>query len=190
VFRRLIEEAEGNNLTCIITFIDFRKAFDRVWHEALWHTMGKFNIGKGITTLIANLYKDAKCTVRVDGQLSEWFTTTVGVRQGCLLSPVLFNLYLERIMEETLDGHQGGIRCGGRRINDLRFADNIDMLEENEENLKEVTRRLDVTSKRYGMEISTEKSKVMVTGKGDIIEGQAMDVIVDGVRLDQVKNFT
>ena len=63
-------------------------------------------------------------------------------------------------MEEALDGHEGGMRCGGRRINYLRFAEDTDLLEENEESLREVMRRLDVTSKRYGMEVSTEKSEL------------------------------
>eukprot|EP00794_Sanderia_malayensis_P013582 gene13580-biopygen10844 len=152
--------------------------------------MGKYNIGEGITALIKSLYDDAKSKVRVDDQLSDWFKTTVGVRQGCLLSPTLFNLFLERIMEETSEGHDGGVRFGGRTVTDLRFADDIDMLEEDEESLKEVTRRLEITSKRYGMEISTEKSKVMVTGKNEMTENQVVNVTVDGVQLGQVKSFT
>eukprot|EP00794_Sanderia_malayensis_P002663 gene2663-biopygen2205 len=179
-----------SSLISSINFIDFRKAFDRVWHDPLWNTMGKYNIGEGITALIKSLYDDAKSKVRIDDQLSDWFKTTVGVRQGCLLLPTLFNLFLKRIMEETLEGHDGGVRCGGRTVTDLRFADDIDMLEEDEESLKEVTRRLEITSKRYGMEISTEKSKVMVTGKNEMTENQVVNVTVDGVQLGQVKSFT
>lgn len=89
-----------------------------------------------------------------------------------------------------MEGHDGGVRCGGRTVTDLRFADDIDMLEEDEESLKEVTRRLEITSKRYGMEISTEKSKVMVTGKNEMTENQVVNVTVDGVQLGQVKSFT
>ena len=188
--RILNEKARDTGGVIFHNFIDFRKAFDRVWHEALWNTMGKYNIGKGITTLIQNLYDGAKSKVRIDDHFSDWFRTSVGVRQGCLLSPTLFNLFLERIMEETLEGHDGGVRCAGRRINDLRFADDIDMMEEDEESLREVTRRLDETSKRFGMEISTEKSKVMIAGKREYTENQVVKVMVDGVELEQVRSFT
>jgi len=171
-------------------FIDFRKAFDRVWHEALWHTMRKFNIGEGITTLVQKLYECAKSKVLVDDSYSEWFATNVGVRQGCLLSPTLFNLFLERIMTDALDEYSGGVSCAGRKIVDLRFADDIDLVEESASGIQEITKRLEKTAKKYGMEISTEKSKVMVVGKPENTYGQVADVMVDGIKLEQVKSFT
>ena len=86
-------------------FIDCKEAFDRVWHKALWHTMKKFNIGKHLTELIKELYEKAVTKVMTgNDQFSEWFKTSVGVRQGCILSPILFNVFLERIMLDTLEG--------------------------------------------------------------------------------------
>ena len=79
--------------------------------------MGKYNIGKR-TTLIQNLYEGVRSKVLTNDKFSDWFRTTVGV-QGCLLSPSLFNLFLERSMEETPGGHCGGVRCARRRITDL-----------------------------------------------------------------------
>ena len=72
---------------------------------------------------------------------------------------------------------------------ELRFADNIDIMEGSEDGLKEVTRRVEDTSKRFGMEISAEKSKVMVVGKMENINGQVVNVTVGGKRFEQVKNF-
>ena len=94
-------------------FIDLKKAFDRVWHEALWATMKKYKIKSSIIRAIENLYDKAQIAVLFDGSTGEWFRTTVGVRQGCLLSPTLFNIFLERIMCEALDDHEGSVSIGG-----------------------------------------------------------------------------
>jgi len=101
---RLLCESQRNHQKNVFhNFIDFKKAFDRVWHEALWHTMAKYNINQGMTRLIQELYENAKTTVMVGNNYSEWFESTVGVRQGCILSPTLFNLFLERIMQDALE---------------------------------------------------------------------------------------
>ena len=78
-------------------FIYFKKAFNRVWHEALWATMRKYNINDSIKRAIENLYDKAQSAVLFNSSTGEWFRTTVGDRQGCLLSPTLFNIFLERI---------------------------------------------------------------------------------------------
>lgn len=172
-------------------FIDFRKAFDRVWQDAMWHTMNKGNIGKEITELVKNLYESARSKVLISDQYSDWFETKVGVRQGCLLSPTLFNLFLERIMTDALENYQGGVKCAGRRVTDLRYADDIDLMAESEEGIQELTKRLEEASRKYGMEISTEKSKVMVVGKRENIDNhQHIKVSVDSKELEQVQSFT
>ena len=79
-------------------FIDFKKAFDRVWHAAVWATMKKYNISTNLIQVIKNLYNKATSAVLFNGSIGHWFRTTVGVRQGCLLSHTLFNIFLEKIM--------------------------------------------------------------------------------------------
>ena len=76
--------------------IDFKKAFDRVWHAALWATMKKYNISANLIRVIRNLYDKATRAVLFNSSIGDWFRTTVGVRQECLLSPILFNIFLER----------------------------------------------------------------------------------------------
>ena len=75
----LNKKAREVRKTFFHNFIDFRKAFDRVWHEALWNTMWKYNIGKGTTSLQQNLYEGARSSVLTNGRFSDWFSTTVGV---------------------------------------------------------------------------------------------------------------
>ena len=103
-------------------FIDFKKAFDRVWHAALWATMRKYNISANLVRTIEQLYDKATSAVQMNGSTGEWFRTTVGVRQGCLLSPTLSNIFLERIMSDALEEHDGKVSIGGRNITNLRFC--------------------------------------------------------------------
>ena len=84
-------------------FIDFKQAFDRVLHSALWATMRLYNINTNLINAIQNLYDKATSAVCFNGSTGGWFRTTVGVRQGCLLSPTLFKRLLERIMADALN---------------------------------------------------------------------------------------
>ena len=135
-------------------FIDFKKAFDRVWHAALWATMRKYNISANLVHTTEQLYDKAISAVQMNGSIREWFRTTVGVRQRCILSPTLFNIFLERIMSGALEEHDGKVSIGGRNITNLRFADDIDALAEEEQELEALVESLDKTCTRYKMEIS------------------------------------
>ena len=90
-------------------FIDFKKAFNKVWHAALWANMKKHNISTNLIRVIKNLYDKATSAVLFNSSIGDWFRTTDGVRQGCLLSPTLFNLFLERIMTDALEDHEGTV---------------------------------------------------------------------------------
>ena len=113
-------------------FTDFKKAFDRVWHEALWAIMRKYNINANLVRVIEHLYDNTISAVHMNGSTGEWCRTTVGVKQGCLLSPTLFNIFLERIMSYALEEHGGKVSIGERTITYLRFAYDIDALAEEE----------------------------------------------------------
>ena len=102
-------------------FVDFKKAFDGVWHAALWATMKKYNISTNLIQVIKNLYDKATRAVLFNGSIGDWFRTTIGVRQGCLLSPTLFNIFLERIMAHALEDHEGTDIIGGSTITNFRF---------------------------------------------------------------------
>ena len=106
-------------------FIDFKKAFDWVWHAALWATMRLPNINTNRINVMQNLYDKATSAVCFNGSTGGWFRTTVRVRQSCLLSPTLFNIFLERIMAGALGDHKSTVSTGGRTISNLRFTDDI-----------------------------------------------------------------
>ena len=87
-------------------FIDFKKAFDRVWHAALWATMKKYYISTNLIQVIKHLFTKA---ILSNSTLGDWFRTTVRVRQGCLLSPTLCNIFLERITTDALEDPEGTV---------------------------------------------------------------------------------
>ena len=132
-----------------------------------------------------NLYDKAQNAVLFNGSTEEWFRTTVGVRQGCLLSPTLFNIFLERIMCEALDDHEGSVSIGGRLIANFRFADDAVVNAEEEEEAGVLLDRLDRTTTRYKMEIGPDKTKVM-TNKPN---GFQREIKIKGQRLEEVENF-
>ena len=168
-------------------FIDFKKAFDRVWHKALWKVMRKYNINNNIICTSMLLYDHAKSLVLVAGKRSNWFTSKVGVRQGCVLSPYLFNLFLEFIMTEALDSFDGDVKVNGRIVSNLRFANDIDLIASCEDELRDLTERLDTTARKYGMEINGEKSKVMVTARKEVELNEP--ITVSNQELKQVNCF-
>ena len=109
-------------------FIDFKKTFGRVWHAALWAIMRKYNISANLVRTNEQLYDKATSAVQMNGSVGDWFRTTVGVRQGCLLSPTLFNIFLERIMSDALEEHDGKVSIGVRNITNLDFVVGKDAL--------------------------------------------------------------
>ena len=107
--------------------------------------MKKYNISTNLIQVIKNLYNKATSVVLFNGSIGDWFRTTVGVRQGCLLSLTLFKIFLERIMTDALEVHESTVSIGGRIITDLRFGDDIDGLA-GEEELANLVERFNKTS--------------------------------------------
>ena len=141
-------------------------------------------ISINLTRVIKNLYDKATSAVFFNSSIGDWLRTTVGVRQGCLLSPTLFNIFLERIMTDALDDYDGTVSIGGRTITNLCFADDIDDLAGEEEELAKLVERPDKASTSYGMEISAEKTTLMTNN----ISGNT-EIKVNGQKLKPVTSF-
>ena len=118
-------------------FIDQAKAFDCVGHNKLWKILQEMGIPDHLTCLLRNLYTGHETTVRTGHGTTDWLQIRKGVRQGCILSPCLFNLYSVYIMRNTrLEEAQAGNKIAGRNINNLRYADDTALMAESEEELK------------------------------------------------------
>ena len=131
-------------------------------------TTRKENFSANLVRTIEELYDKATSAVQVNGSMGKWFRTKVGVRQGCSLSPTLFNIILERIMSDALEEHDGKFSVDGRNITILRFADDIDALAEEEQELEVLVESLDNTCTSYKMEISAERTKLRTNNANGI----------------------
>ena len=115
-------------------FTDYAKAFDCVDHNKLWKILKEMGISDHLTCLLRNLYAGQEEIVRSGHGTTDQFQIRKGVRQGCMLSPCLFNLYAEYIMRNAgLDEAQAGIKIAGRNINNFRYTDDTTLTEESEE---------------------------------------------------------
>ena len=157
----IIEKNREQTKNVYLCFIDYRKAFDTVVHEILWHEMKKMGFPTHIIMLIKNLYEQQQAAVRTAYGLSEWFSIGQGVRQGCILSPHLFNIYAEAIVREALDNFEGSITIGGRTVNNLRYADDVVLIAGSMQELQELVNRVVWKSEKAGLFLNVDKTKVM-----------------------------
>ena len=133
----IMEKAREFQKNIYFCFIDYAKVFDYVDHNKLWKILKQMGIPDHLTCLLRNLYAGQEATVRTGHGTAEWFQIGKGVHQGCILSPRLFHLYAEYIMRNTgLEEAQAGIKISGRSINNLRYADDTNLMAESEEELK------------------------------------------------------
>ena len=118
-------------------FIDYAKAFDYVDHNKLWKILQEMEMPDHMTCILRNLYAGQEATVRTGHGTMNWFQIEKGVRQGCILSPCLFNFYAEYIMwNARLDESQAGIKIAGRNINNLGYEYDTTLMAESKEELK------------------------------------------------------
>ena len=118
-----------------------------------------------LTCLLRNLYADQEETVRTGHGPTDWFQIGKGVRQGCILSPCLFNLHAEYIMRKAgLEEAQAGIKIARRNVNNLRYADNTTLMAESEEELKSLLMKVKEESEKVGLTLIIQKTKITASG--------------------------
>ena len=132
------------------------------------------------------LYAGQEATVRTRHGTTDWFQIGKGVRQDCILSPYLFNVYAEYIMRNAgLDETQAGIKIAGRHINNLRYADDITLISESEEKLKSLLMKVKDQSEKVGLKLDIQKTKIMASGPITSwqIDGETVETVSDFIFL-------
>ena len=138
---------------------------DCAYHNKLWKILKEVGIPDHLTCLLTNLYAGKEATSRTGHQIANWFQIGKRVRQGCILSPCLFNLYAEYIMRNIgLDQAQAGIKIAERNINNLKYADDTTLMAESEEELKSLLMKVKEESEKVGLKLNFQKTKIMASG--------------------------
>ena len=140
------QEFQKNIYFC---FVNYTKTFDCVDHNKLWKILREMGIPDHVTCLLRNLYAGQVATGRTKYDTMDWFQTEKGVYQGCILSPSLFKLYAEYIMQNAgLDEAQTGNKVARRNINNLRYADDTTLMAESKEELKSLLMKVKEESEK------------------------------------------
>ena len=145
-------------------FTDYAKAFDCVDHTKLWKILKGIEISDHLTCLLRNLYAGQEATVRTGYGTIDWLNIGKRVHQGCMLSPCLFNLHAEYIMQNArLEEAQNGIKIPRRNINNFRYADDTALMAESEEELKSFLLRVKEESEKTDLKLNIQKTKIMAS---------------------------
>ena len=133
VLTTIIRNRMQQKLSTYCCFIDFEKAFDSVHYPSLWHKMLAYRIHGRMLNVIKSLYENLESCVRVNGRLTDWFAQTAGVRQGDVLSPTLFALYINDLAYDVKElGSRHGVKVGDDVVNILLFADDVVLISDSE----------------------------------------------------------
>jgi len=162
VVNRNIERGES----MIALFVDLKAAFDSVDRRVLVEAMRKSGIREGLVERVKEILKETKSRVRVGEEVGESFWTGRGLRQGCPLSPILFNILIADLEEEMGKVRWGGVNLGGRKLYSLAYADDLVLMADKEEEMRSMIERLDKYLEGKGLELNVGKTKIIRFRKG------------------------
>ena len=184
--KNIIEQSIEWKTPLYINFIDFKKAFDSIHRETLWAILRSYGVPKKIVTLIKSFYTDFECALLLNNKATDSFAVKSGVRQGCIISPILFLVAIDWVMRKTTSDRSRGITWGMfSKLEDLDFADDIALLSPKQEHMQEKTTRLCDFASQTGLQINARKTKEMRlnTTSNDRL-------VADCIHIEQVDNFT
>jgi hypothetical protein len=141
-------------------FVDMKKAFDNVNRDCLWYKVKKIGVHGNMLNAIQSLYEGVHCAVRVNGLLTPWFKVPNGVKQGCMMSPTLFALYIDDLARD-IKSLNCGINIDDTMVSILLYADDIVLLAPTEEKLQCMLDKMHEWCRKWRLELNKEKTKVL-----------------------------
>lgn len=187
ILNHVVQKAVKEGRKIYTVFVDLKAAFDTVCREKLWKVMEDMGISKYLIERIKELYEETSAYVRTEEGSTEEFWIRKGVRQGCLLSPALFSLYIADLEKRLEERNIGGVKIGKQRVWSLAYADDMVLMAEGKEALNDMMGTLRKFLVERDLILSTEKTKVMVFGKKG---REKKDVWKwEGKDMEEVKDF-
>lgn len=164
----LIDKHVTQNKHKIFTcFVDFHKAFDSIWHTGLFYKLIENGVGGRTYDVIKSMYSQSKCAVKIEKLRTDFFPQSRGVRQGCSLSPTLFNLYINELAEKlNQSSNIPGLSLGDTEVKCLLYADDLVLLSPTREGLQQSLEVLKDFCHTWALKINHQKTKIMVFQKG------------------------
>ena len=161
------KKQESSRKTSISALLTMPKPLT-MWITTNWKILQEMGMPDHLTCLLRNLYAGQEATVRTQHGTTDWFQIWFqigkGVCQSCILSPCLFNCYVEHIMRNAgLEEAQAGIKISRRNINNLRYADDTTLMAESKEELKSLFMKVKQESEKVGLNLNIQKTKIMVS---------------------------
>ena len=162
--RQVMEKMWEYNKNHLHLFIDFQQAYDSIHRPSLWHILKEFNIPSKLIKMLKICVEGSECTVQVENHRTNTFKVNSGLKQGCILSPLLFNLILEKVSKDVITSIHGvNLHVGNEnhKINMCAYADDVDLIAETEQGIEIMLGSFKSISDRVGLMINEEKTKLM-----------------------------
>ncbi len=166
VLKCIIEEAKQKKQAIFGCFVDLKKAFDTVWRDGLFYKLlYQYKLSTRYVRILRNMYGDLQGVVKMNGFQSQTFPISIGLRQGCNLSPSLFNLYINDLPNLLEKAQCDPVLLHEKKINVLMYADDMLLLSKSEQGLQRAMQVLGLYCKRWQLVVNVSKTKVMVFNK-------------------------
>ena len=193
IVRQICEKYLGKDKDVYLAFLDLEKAYDRVDTDAVWNVLRLNGIGGRLLRGVKSLHTGSKACVRVGNEVSEWFLVRVGLRQGFVMSPWLFNLYTDGVVREV----NAQVLCRGLKLvhgndnewelNQLLFADDTVVVAESERKLCPLVTEFGWACERRKLRVNVRKSKVTRCTRNE--DGARLNAMLNGEALEEVDQF-
>jgi len=165
VLKTLIDRYVNNKSYLYVCFIDFSSAFDTIWRNALLYKLFHNGVNGRMIKIIHDMYRTVSFTIKCNGGITDSFHSTVGVKQGCILSPLFFNVFLSDL-PNIFDNSCDPVYLGGSSLNCLLYADDLIILSESASGLQCALNKLHTYCKKWKLSVNIGKTNVMIFNKG------------------------